>query len=211
MVNVEEWISDRKRPENTVHYGKTQRFLEAEKQFQVPPANRQDIIRWTNEFIVEYRKKFLQELEVQAVENEIRINGVSVTDYLRDFNKRTKEKYELTNMRDIVWMKFASTGHLGVVACSNDVNFDFPADQKSYDERRGSRWKYNTSGIILHYLSCHGRERLEWDQSSFLVFPLQGLESGREGKRQRRQLETGIGNYLIYKGVPILDYYSHRI
>lgn len=211
MIDVEKWISDRKRPENTVHYGKKKRFLEAKEQFRMQPADRQDIIRWTNEFIEEFRKMFLRECEVKAVENEIRINEVSVMDFLRSFNKCTKEKYGLTNVEDIVWMKFASTGHLGVVACSNDVNFDFPTDQESYDERCGSRWKYNTSGIILHYVSCHGGEGLEWDQSSFLVFPLQGLKSGREGKRQRRQLETGIGNYLIHKGVPILDHYSHRI
>ncbi|MCM1047203.1 MAG: hypothetical protein NC433_02110 [Clostridiales bacterium] len=201
MIDVKKFISDRTRPENTVHYGKTKRFSKAIEQYGIPPIAKEDIIKWTNEFIMACG------IEVMETENQIFTNKVSV----EEFNKTTKERYSITNKRDIIWMKFANTGHLGVVACSNDVNFDIPSDKNNYDEKLGYNWKYNTSGIILHYLNCHNEKIIEWDQSSFLVFPLRRLENGKNGNKFRHQIETGIGNYLISKEVPILDYYSHRI
>ena len=66
-------------------------------------------------------------------------------------------------------------------------------------------WKYTTSGILVHYVG------LEWDEEVILIFPLIGLREGTGRTKQRHELETGIGNYLITKDVPIIDYYSHRI
>ena len=66
-------------------------------------------------------------------------------------------------------------------------------------------WKYNTSGILVHSVN------LKWDDSFFVIFPLIGLEKGKEGEKQRHDMEIGIGNYLILNDVPIIDYYSHRI
>lgn len=203
MINIDEYIQDKTVPENTVHYGKKKRFLKAMEQFSIQPVSKEDIIRWTNEFIKECH------LEVMEERNQVFTKDISI----KEFNNSTQESYNLTNAQDIIWMKFANTGHLGVVACSNDVNFDIPPDTKSYDERISPKdWKYNSSGIILHYLDCHNEEHIEWNESQFLVFPLKGLKLGPEGGTERRhQIETGIGNYLISKGVPILDYYSHRI
>ena len=103
-------------------------------------------------------------------------------------------------------MKFtAGKKRVGVVACSNDVNFDIPPTKEDYDVvLKTKRWKYNTSGILVHSAG------LSWDESFFLVFPLLGLKDGKNGKKQRHDLETGIGNYLISKNVPIVDYFSHR-
>ncbi|WP_369813894.1 hypothetical protein, partial [Halolactibacillus sp. JCM 19043] len=62
------------------------------------------------------------------------------------------------------------------------------------------RWKYNTSGIIVHHLGkC-------WDESFVLLFPLKNIP----GNLSRSDVERGIGNYLIDKGVPILDFYFHN-
>jgi hypothetical protein len=97
------------------------------------------------------------------------------------------------------------------VACSNDINFDIHPNKVCYDEpsrvvnEKIKRWKYNTSGIIVHSVNQ------EWNENYVLVFPLIGLCDGDEGKKQRHEIEIGIGNYLIFKGVPILDYYSHRL
>ena len=202
MIKVDEFIKDRTRPENTVHYGKTKRFLKAIEQLRIQPVSKQDIIKWTNEFINAYG------IDIMDIDNEVFTNTLTI----EEFNKSTKEKYIITNKQDIIWMKFTNTGHLGVVACSNDVNFDIPTDKESYDERLGSKkWKYNTSGIIVHYLNCCSEELVKWDKTSFLVFPLKDLESGKKGKMCRHEIETGVGNYLLFKGVPILDYYSHRI
>ena len=44
-------------------------------------------------------------------------NGINI-DY-----KNIQKEFDLADVRDIVWMKFTSSGALGVVASSNDVNF----------------------------------------------------------------------------------------
>ncbi|WP_198182921.1 MULTISPECIES: hypothetical protein [Lactobacillus] len=79
--------------------------------------------------------------------------------------------------KHVIWMKFAKNGQLGVVAASNDYNFDIPPSSEVYDETTDGKpksnsngWKYTTSGIILHKLN------LEWDESFLLIFPLQGIE-----------------------------------
>ena len=41
-----------------------------------------------------------------------------------------------------------------------------------------------------------------------MIFP---MTSEILSNRSVGELELGIGNYLIDKGIPILDYYSHRI
>ena len=95
------------------------------------------------------------------------------------------EKYQgkIKDKRDIVWIKFTNDGYIGAVCVSNDVNFD-------YD---------NTSGKIINYVGQL------WDESFVLLVPLCDIPDGLD----RRSIESGIGNYLISKGVPILDYYSH--
>lgn len=104
--------------------------------------------------------------------------------------EKIQEKYKLNNISHIVWMKFAkekgkSSGkrYLGVVAASNDVNFSME----------------NNSGKIIHELG------LEWDETFVLLFPLQGITDG-----MRKDIECGLGNYLIKERIPILDFYSHR-
>ena len=36
------------------------------------------------------------------------------------------KEFELDDKGDLVWMKFTKDGYLGVVAVSDDVNFDIP-------------------------------------------------------------------------------------
>ena len=61
----------------------------------------------------------------------------------------------ITSEKDIIQIKFADN-RVGVVACSNDINFDIPSTKDEYDEinftRSGKKkgWKYNTSGILVH-------------------------------------------------------------
>ena len=50
-----------------------------------------------------------------------------------------KKQYHLSDERDIVWVKFAKgkgnqAGHVGVVAQSNDINFDLPPSADAYKE-----------------------------------------------------------------------------
>lgn len=89
----------------------------------------------------------------------------------------------LNNRNHIIWMKFTEDGYLGLVAASDDINFSMK----------------NSSGSIINYLTQ------KWDESFVLMFPLKGITDGL-----RKDIECGIGNYLIDNNVPILDFYSHR-
>lgn len=112
-----------------------------------------------------------------------------------------KSAYKLENEGDIIWLKFTTDGYIGVVAQSNDINFDFPFSAEDYNKRKGQNWQFNTSGIIVHKLGK------QWDQTFVLVFPLKKIKNT---SYSRHEIETAVGNYLIDKGVPILDYYSHN-
>ena len=110
-----------------------------------------------------------------------------------------KEKNQLNDSRDIVWIKFTKSGYAGIVAVSSDINFDIPESIKEYDQKKeDGKWLRNSSGIIIHKL------KQEWDESFVLIFPLQDME-----KYQRHDIEKAVGNYLIEQNVPLLDYYSH--
>lgn len=116
--------------------------------------------------------------------------------------KNIQKEFDLADVRDIVWMNFTSSGALGVVASSNDVNFQKPSSIKEYDEKQqNGRWQYNTSGIIIDRLGE------TWDESFVLIFPIKSIPKGMT----RHGVEKRIGNHLTDKGIPILDYYSHRI
>lgn len=96
-----------------------------------------------------------------------------------------KHLYKLERQSDIVWMRFTTHGYLGVVASSNDINFD-----------------YNTnSGKIIKSVNK------EWDKKKIIIVPLPKIA----GRRERLQIEKMIGNYLSDNKVPIIDLYSHNL
>lgn len=111
-----------------------------------------------------------------------------------DYNA-IKEENNLQDIRDIVWIKFTEDGHVGVVATSNDINFNIPETEQDYYDK-----KFNSSGILIHQL------KKRWDREKLLIVPLVSIPQGL----RRGDIERGIGNYLVSKGVPILDYYSHN-
>ncbi len=105
-----------------------------------------------------------------------------------------KDKFDLERVSDVLWFKFTEKGHLAVVAGSCDIN-----------------WNNSLScGILVNEVG-------EAFNTSFLfVFPLtkQMIRSKSEPSSFFRkytvaELELAVGNYLIDKGVPIIDYYSH--
>jgi predicted lipase len=82
-------------------------------------------------------------------------------------------------------LKFTTDGYLGVVAGSFDINF-------SYEKTAGRL--VNSVGKV-------------WDETFVLIFPLtKDILNGRK----KTDIETAVGNYLIDKGVPIIDFYSHN-
>ncbi len=96
-----------------------------------------------------------------------------------------KEKFRLSNTKNILWLKFTQKGYLGVVAKGMDINF----------------FNDNTSGKLVNAVKD------KWDESLILIFPLTDLILD---KRDTGEIERAIGNYLISKGVPIIDFYSHN-
>lgn len=104
------------------------------------------------------------------------------------------EKFDLERVSDVLWFKFTDKGHLAVVASSCDIN-----------------WDSNLScGILVNDIGE------KFDTSFVFVFPLtkQMIRSKYEPnslyrKYSTAKLELAVGNYLIDKGVPIIDYFSH--
>ena len=105
-----------------------------------------------------------------------------------------QDKFSLERVSDLLWFKFTDKGHLAVVASSCDIN-----------------WDNNLScGILVNEVGE------VFDTSFVFVFPLtkQMIRTKTEPnsfyrKYSSEDLELAVGNYLIDKGVPIIDYYSH--
>ena len=89
---------------------------------------------------------------------------------------------------DIVWIKFTKSNYISVIGTSCDISFSQNTINKT------------TAGIINQYFNQ------EWDEDDVLIFPLIGIPE----HLFRSDIESGVGNYLISKGVPILDFYSHN-
>ena len=155
------------------------------------------------EVIIDIIKTFLMKTGITTADNPV-VRNPSDIDY-----QEIKKKYNLDNKKDIAWLKFTTDGYVGVVATSDDINFDYPNSEEDYDKRyrvynpytkkTESKWVYNTSGILLHKLNKI------WDESFVLVFPLSDIPVGYK----RGNIEHAIGNLLIENDVPIIDYFSH--
>lgn len=101
------------------------------------------------------------------------------------------EDYDIKTKKNLIWIKFAmkkndcsDKRYVGVVGAGYDIN---------------RRWKYtHMSGRIVHHVN------LEWDYSVVLIIPVKTSDI-----KARDDYEKEIGNLLIEKKVPIIDYYSH--
>lgn len=198
-------------------YDKT-RYNKATEQSKLPPCPISQVFAYINEFLELIRddngfeEKIIQIDTIKLGEREhvIRDNGILIRDNKWRYphwndEKRTydiydekydviKERFKLERISDILWFKFTNKGHLAVVAKSCDIN-----------------WNYdNSSGILVDHVNEL------FDDSFVLVFPLtqemvrtKDDPNSKKRKYLTEQLERGIGNYLIDKGVPIIDFFSH--
>ena len=196
----------------SVHYGRTERFDKAEEQLNKAPKTVDEIINLTNSFLQSNGLKPVDNPKFtsfsvgngrQGYRTVVGINDGELENKINDHFGLVENP--LNDSKHVIWMKFAKNGQLGVVAAGNDYNFDIPPSSDVYNETNNgkrkckcNKWKYATSGIILHKLN------LEWDESFLLIFPLQGIEDS-----QRKDIEEGVGNFLIENDVPIIDFYSH--
>lgn len=96
-----------------------------------------------------------------------------------------KNKFGISHTKNLIWLKFTQKGYLGVVAKGMDINFDNEL----------------ISGRLINEVGD------QWDESFVLIFPLTDLML--KG-RNTGDIERAVGNYLISKKIPIIDYYSHN-
>lgn len=103
--------------------------------------------------------------------------------------------------RNSIWIKFLETGHIGVVGLGL-VNFDIPPSDAEYDEKNeDGRWKWNSSGILVHQLGH------SWDESGVLVLQINDVLE----ECTLEQIKRALGNWMIVKGLHIVDHYNHQI
>ncbi len=191
------------------YYNDTVRNDKADEQAKLSPVSFSEVFSYINDFLELIRsdnghnEKIIRCdcIELNNIQQVILDNGIIAKnleweecEYDKPSGKYMKwdakfdvikEKFNLKNPYDIVWMKFTNKGHLGVVAKSFDINFK---DELS-------------SGVLVKQVDE------QWDKSFVFIFPLTPdiLENCTSG-----DMELAIGNYLISKGVPIIDYYSHN-
>lgn len=133
------------------------------------------------ETIIGYVNEFLVGLKMQPIDDP-HVKPKSTLKRRFDYTRINE-----ASKQDIVWIKFTKSEYISVIGTSCDISFSEYA-------------KNNTpAGIINQVL------KQEWDEEDVLIFPLIGIPE----HLYRSDIESGIGNYLISKGVPILDYYSH--
>lgn len=171
---------------SSVHFGQTYRFNKAIEEAKKNPVSVKEICDMITKFL---KKIGITTNDLPEYKNPLPFNYQGI-----------KEKFNLVDERDIVWIKFTQDGYIGVVATSNDINFNYPTSENDYEKKdEDGNWIFNTSGIIVHKLNK------KWDESFVLVFPLAEIPDGYI----RGDIEEAVGNLLIQNNVPILDYYSH--
>lgn len=171
------------------------RFLKAKEQAAKPTV--------AVEVIAQHVNDFLQKMGMKPIENPIySLNDIKIEANIPKIDyKNIQKQFNLNSKSDIVWIKFTQDGYVGVVAVSNDINFDYPASSDAYNEKTTSgKWLHFTSGILIHKLNK------KWDTSFVLLFPLANIPK----PYTRGDIETAIGNYLIAQNIPIIDFYSHN-
>ena len=188
---------------------KTERAEEAKKQSDLPAVSIEQTISYVNEFLDAIKGASTNRFKFNEIENEIELddkihkivgNCIIVKDcewketkWNDPYDKKydvIKDKFGLKNVWDLVWLKFSikpnsNQRYLGVVALGNDINYSYSLSAGKLIKEVGHKW----------------------DESFVCIFPLT-KEICRY--KNRRQIETGVGNYLIDRSVPIIDFYSHN-
>lgn len=192
-----------------VRWSDHRRLDKAREQAALKPVSFMTVVDYVNEFFDIVAGK------TRSVEDEIILDGVpcqitgrtiissGVNWVYKGWNKDLcrvgnydkkydviKDKFNSGVAWNLLWIKFTSDGHVGVVASSFDINY---------------RYDYSCGKILREVIPD-----ATWSDD-ILIIPLTSDVISNPWNRQRRlQLETGLGNYLISKGVPIIDYYSHN-
>lgn len=167
------------------------RIVEARKQAALTPVPAEQITKYTNEFLAALE---MPKVESPRIEIPPDLTNDEIEDYLEE-NLYSPICGSGGNCEDWVWMKFTNQGFLGVVATSNDINFDIPKDEENHFCKR------TTSGIIIHKL------KQSWDRSFLLAFPLKSIPEDLK----RGHIETGIGKLPDRQKCPDIGLFLSQI
>lgn len=209
--NIEIYFSENP---NTPHNRNTEeneriRKSKAYEQVKLPPAPMCQVFNYVNEFLEKleglngkrYNTPQIDTLLLDGKKQIIVNKGIIVREcewivpvwdeHAKRYSiwepkyKFVQEKFGLSHTKNILWLKFTDSGHLGVVAKGMDINF-----------------AYNlTSGKLVSEIGKR------WDESFVLIFPLTDVMLN---KRDTGDIERAVGNYLVSKEIPIIDFYSHN-
>lgn len=180
------------------------RTPKAREQAALPTVPLEDVFRYVNEFLNYIVDTPIEPIKSDSIildnkEEDIIGHGIWIHDsftwkpqskkppYLSNDNKYTtiQNYYHLGFQKDLIWLKFTEDGYVGAVCDSSDINHSYT----------------NTSGRLIQMVEKR------WDTSNVFIFP---ITSAMTKYKSRKQIETGIGQYLIDQGVPIIDYFSHN-
>ena len=186
-----------------------QRLDMAKEQSRKTPIPYSKVYAYINEFLEECRSQNgftgvnnkVDIIDLQGNKNIVLDNGIIakgctwIENIWDDQTKRytqfdskyysIQQKFGLSHSKNILWFKFTEDGYLGVVARGQDIGFNYN----------------NFPGQCINNVSK------SWDKSFVFVFP---LTKDILGSRDPDEIENAVGNYLIAKGVPIIDFYSHN-
>lgn len=191
----------------------------AMEQAELAPTSFSDVYAYINEFLdllrltngFDKKRIVLDTIHLGNKEHLIIDNGIIIRNELHWDQPRWNQqkitydrydskydviqaKFDLERVSDLLWFTFTDKGHLAVVAKSCDINWDYG----------------KTCGQLVDSVGE------KFDNRFVFVFPLtkEMIRTKADPHSKYRKYTTGdlecaVGNYLIEKGVPIIDYYSH--
>lgn len=142
----------------------------------------------SKEQIISYVNEFFQQLGILLPINFNNVVQLKKTESRRINYYQIQKDTKIKNKNDIIWIKLNEDGCISVIGTGCDIYFT-------------DKVKKDTSSGRINSLIGE-----KWNENEVLIFPLVKIPEGLN----RSDVESGVGNYLISKGVPILDYYSHN-
>ena len=111
--------------------------------------------------------------------------------------EQIKEKYGTNKSSDIIFIQFTKDGHVAVLGAGKDMSFS-----------------KNISGTNTWRI-ISAIERVEWNDEMVIIIPIRYIKDCKIKKGDsilayRNGIEQYLGDYLLSKGVPILNCYQHK-
>lgn len=175
------------------------RLKVAREQRELLPTSHSKVINHVNNFLDSLDKqvyktgnapvKPIGNIELDGFKCKIKkhciiIDDVSKLNMYRSYLHIRKD-YNLIESRNLLWIKFTESGHVGAICAGKEINF-------------------STTSTAGKLISCVGEK---WNNDLVIVVP---VSDDWIREYERNFIESGLGNYLISKGVAIIDYYSHN-